>query len=137
MIAVIVNPLRFGMFIPFFLAGFVVVIPGLFIVADLEAYRSVFNYVVEREFASGHPHTLITLGAITVFCIILHNLVPKNKLRVILGWLIIASQLITFPATALYFLRSPTDIFAQTILKSFILAPISVISRVPLSMEIR
>jgi hypothetical protein len=122
MIAVIKNPLRFGMYIPFFLAGFVVVIPGLVIEADLEAYRSVFNYAVEREFASGHPHTLITLGAIVVFCMILYNIIPKNRLRIILGWSIIAGQLITFPAAGLYFLRSPTDIVTQTILKSFVLA---------------
>ena len=66
-IAVLKNPLRLSMFTPFFLAGIIVVIPGLVIVADLDAYRDISNYVVERNFATGHPHILITLGAIVVF----------------------------------------------------------------------
>jgi len=119
--AVFKNPLRLSMFIPFFLAGLTVVLPGMFIVADLEAYRNPSNYVVERNFATGHPHTLITLGAIVVFCLIIHNLIPKNVLRKIIGWTLFASLLLAFPAAAFYFLRSPTDAAGESILKFIIL----------------
>jgi len=120
-IAVLKNPLRLSMFVPYFLAGLIVVIPGMFIVADLEAYRDPSNYTVERNFATGHPHTLITLGAIVIFCLILHNMIPKNKLRKIFGWTLFASLMITFPAAAFYFLRSPTDIAGEFALKFMIL----------------
>ncbi|KKL98161.1 hypothetical protein LCGC14_1827210 [marine sediment metagenome] len=107
LIALFKNPLRFGMFIPFFLAGFVVVIPGLVVVADLDAYRNITNYSVERTFATGHPHILITLGAITIFCLLIHTMIPRNKIRKFIGWSVIASQLLAFPISAFYFLRSP------------------------------
>jgi len=119
--AVFKNPLRLSMFIPFFLAGLIVVLPGMFVVADLEAYRNPSNYIVERNFATGHPHTLITLGAIVVFCLIIHNMIPKNKLRKIIGWTLLASMLLTFPAAAFYFLRSPTDATGELVLKFIIL----------------
>jgi len=119
--AVFKNPLRLSMFVPFFLAGLIVVLPGMFIVADLEAYRNPSNYVVERIFATGHPHILITLGAIVVFCLIIHNLIPKNLVRKIIGWLLLASLLLAFPAAAFYFLRSPADVAGELILKFIIL----------------
>ena len=119
--AVLKNPLRLSMFVPFFLAGIIVVIPGMVIVADLETYRDLSNYVVERNFATGHPHILITLGAIVVFCLIIHNLIPKNILRKIIGWSLFASMLLAFPAAAFYFLRSPTDAAGELVLKSIIL----------------
>lgn len=119
--AVLQNPLRLTMFIPFFLAGLIVVLPGMFVVADLDAYRDISNYTVERNFATGHPHILITLGAIVVFCLIIHNLIPKNKLRKIFGWSLFASMLLAFPAAAFYFLRSPTDVAGELILKFIIL----------------
>jgi len=119
--AVFKNPLRLSMFIPFFLAGLIVVLPGMFIVADLEAYRNPSNYVVERNFATGHPHILITLGAIVVFCLIIHNMIPKNVLRKIIGWSLFASMLLAFPAAAFYFLRSPTDAAGELVLKYMIL----------------
>ena len=119
--AVLKNPLRLSMFIPFFLAGIIVVIPGMIIVGDLEAYRSPSNYVVERNFATGHPHILITLGAVVVFCLIIHNLIPKNVLRKIIGWSLFASLILAFPAAAFYFLRSPTDAAGELVLKSIIL----------------
>jgi hypothetical protein len=115
------NPLRFGMYIPFFLAGLVVVIPGLVIVADLAGYRAVINYGVERTFATGHPHILITLGAITIFSLLIHNLVPKNRIRKIVGWTVIASLLISFPVAAFYFLRSPFDTLMARALRDIIL----------------
>jgi len=118
-VAVLKNPLRLSMFVTFFLAGLVVVLPGMFIVADLDAYR--LNYAIERTFATGHPHILITLGAIVVFSIIIHNLIPKNKLRKIIGWTLFASQMIAFPAAAFYFLRSPTDAIGELVLKFMIL----------------
>ena len=120
-IAVLKNPLRLTMFIPFFLAGLIVVIPGMFIVGDLEAYRAPSNYGVERNFATGHPHILITLGAIVVFCLIIHNLIPKNILRKIMGWTLFASLLLAFPAAAFYFLRSPTDVIGELLLKYIVL----------------
>ncbi|MHA1486318.1 MAG: hypothetical protein ACTSSC_04000, partial [Promethearchaeota archaeon] len=120
-IAVLKNPLRLSMFTPFFLAGIIVVIPGLVIVADLDAYRDISNYVVERNFATGHPHILITLGAIVVFCLIIHNMIPKNILRKIIGWSLFASLLLAFPAAAFYFLRSPTDATGELFLKYLIL----------------
>jgi hypothetical protein len=120
-IGVLKNPLRFSMFIPYILAGFIVVIPGLFIVANLEAYRDPLNYVVERNFATGHPHVLITLGAIVVFSVILHDRVPKSLFRKILGWVILVSQILIFTPTAFYFLRSPTDIAGESFLKAIIL----------------
>jgi len=120
--AILKNPLRLSMFIPFFLAGLIVVIPGMIIVADLEAYRNFLNYPVERTFASGHPHVLITLGAIVVFCIIIHNMIPKNKLRKVFGWTLFASLLIVFPTAAFYFLRSPFDITGELVLRSIILS---------------
>jgi hypothetical protein len=120
-IALLKNPLRLTMFVPFFLAGLIVVIPGMVIVADLAAYRDPFNVTVERNFATGHPHILITLGAIVVFSIIIHNLIPKNKLRKIIGWTLFASQMIAFPAAAFYFLRSPTDAAGELFLKFMIL----------------
>ncbi|MHA2399062.1 MAG: hypothetical protein ACXADU_09255 [Promethearchaeota archaeon] len=121
------NPLRFGMFIPFFLAGFVVVIPGLVIVADLEAYRELLNYPVEKSFATGHPHILVTLGAITIFCLLVHNLTTRqNKfeklIRKIIGWSIIASQLIVFPIAAFYFLRSPVNTAGESAMRHIILS---------------
>jgi hypothetical protein len=116
------NPLRFGMFIPFILAGLVVVIPGLVIVSDLEAYRDIFNRPVEESFATGHPHILITLGAITIFCLIVHNLIPKNRIRKIIGWSLIASQLIVFPIAPLYFLRSPINYSLEAALRHIILS---------------
>jgi len=119
--AVLKNPLRLSMFIPFFLAGIIVVIPGMVIVADLEAYRDISNYVVERNFATGHPHILITLGAIVVFCLIIHNLIPKNIVRKIIGWSLFASMLLAFPAAAFYFLRSATDAAGELVLKYVIL----------------
>jgi hypothetical protein len=115
------NPLRFSMFIPYFLAGIIVVIPGMFIVADLEAYRDPSNYLVERNFATGHPHVLITLGGIVVFCLILHSMLERNLLRKIMGWLVFVSQMLTFPAAAFYFLRAPTDVIGEQILKMIIL----------------
>ncbi len=118
--AILKNPLRLSMFIPFFLAGIIVVIPGLLIVADLDAYRNILNYPVERNFATGHPHVLITLGALTVFSMIIHNMVPKNKLRKIFGWILFASLLIIFPASAFYFLRSPFDAVGESILRQII-----------------
>ena len=117
--AVLKNPLRLSMFVPFFLAGLIVVIPGMVIVADLEAYRA--NYAVERSFATGHPHILIALGAIVVLCIIIHNMLPKNVVRKIFGWSLLASLLLTFPAAAFYFLRSPTDATGELVLKYLIL----------------
>ena len=120
-IAVLKNPLRLSMFIPFFLAGIIVVIPGMIIVGDLDAYRAPSNYIVERNFATGHPHILITLGAIIVFCLILHNMIPKNKLRKIIGWSLFASMVLAFPAAAFYFLRSPTDATGELVLKYIIL----------------
>ncbi len=120
-IAVLKNPLRLSMFIPFFLAGIIVVIPGMIIVGDLDAYRAPSNYIVERNFATGHPHILITLGAIVVFCLILHNMIPKNILRKIIGWSLFASMVLAFPAAAFYFLRSPTDATGELVLKYIIL----------------
>jgi len=117
--AVLKNPLRLTMFVPFFLAGLIVVIPGMLIVANLEEYRA--NPDVERSFAFGHPHVLITLGAIVVFCLIIHNMIPKNKLQKIFGWTLFASLMITFPAAAFYFLRSPTDVAGELALKFIIL----------------
>jgi hypothetical protein len=119
--AVFKNPLRFGMYLPFFLSGLVVVIPGLVIVAILSAYRAAINYGVERTFATGHPHILITLGAITIFCLIIHNMVPKNKIRKIIGWSLIASLFIAFPIAAFYFLRSPFDTLMARALRDIIL----------------
>jgi len=119
-IAVLKNPLRLSMFITFFLAGFIVVIPGMLIVTDLEAYRHLLNRPVERNFATGHPHVLITLGAIVVFSIIIHNMVPKNRLRKIFGWTLFASLFIIFPAAAFYFLRSPFDVASETALTHII-----------------
>ena len=119
--AVLKNPLRLSMFIPFFLAGLIVVIPGMVIVGDLDAYRNPSNFIVERNFATGHPHILITLGAIVIFCLIIHNLIPKNLLRKIIGWSLFASMLLAFPASTFYFLRSPTDAAGELILKSIIL----------------
>ncbi|MHA1915384.1 MAG: hypothetical protein ACW986_10110 [Promethearchaeota archaeon] len=121
------NPLRLGMFIPFFLAGFVVVIPGLVIVADLDAYRELLNYPVEKSFATGHPHILATLGAITIFCLLVHNLTStQNKfekiMRKIIGWSLIASQLIAFPVAAFYFLRSPLDTTTEAAMRHVILS---------------
>jgi len=117
--ALLKNPLRLTMFVPFFLAGLIVVIPGMLIVANLEAYRA--NPDVESSFAFGHPHVLITLGAIVVFCLILHNMIPKNILRKVFGWTLFASLLIIFPAAAFYFLRSPTDVAGELALKFTIL----------------
>ncbi|MHA2429809.1 MAG: hypothetical protein ACXACC_02130 [Promethearchaeota archaeon] len=120
--AVFKNPLSFGMYIPFFLAGLVVVIPGMIIVANLEAYRDPTNYDVELSYAIGHPHTLITLGAIVIFCLIIHNILPKNKIRKIIGWSVIISLLISFPTVSFYFLRSPTDTVMANALKHIILS---------------
>jgi len=125
-VALLKNPLRLSMFVPFFLAGLIVVIPGMVIVADLAAYRDPFNVTVERNFATGHPHILITLGAIVVFCLILHNMIPKKKLygkilRIVFGWTLFASLMIAFPAAAFYFLRSPTDAASELALKFMIL----------------
>jgi len=117
--AVLKNPLRLTMFVPFFLAGLIVVIPGMLIVANLEEYRA--NLDVERSFAFGHPHVLITLGAIVVFCLIIHNMIPKNKLRKVFGWTLFASLIIAFSAAAFYFLRSPTDVAGELALKFIIL----------------
>ncbi len=119
-IAVLKNPLRLSMFITYFLSGFIIVIPGLLIVTDLEAYRNILNYPVERNFATGHPHVLITLGAIVVFSIIIHNMVPKNKLRKVFGWTLFASLFIVFPAAAFFFLRSPLDVAGETTLTHII-----------------
>ncbi len=119
--AVLKNPLRLSMFVPFFLAGIIVIIPGMVVVADLEAYRDISNYVVERNFATGHPHILITLGAIVVFCLIIHNMIPKNILRKIIGWSLFASMLLAFPTAAFYFLRAPTDAAGGLVLKYIIL----------------
>ena len=120
-IAVFKNPLRFGKYITFFLAGLVVVIPGLIIVADLVTYRDLINRGVERTFATGHPHMLITLGAITIFCLIIHSMIPKNRIRKIIGWSVIASMLISFPIAAFYFLRSPFDALMARALRDIIL----------------
>ena len=120
-VALLKNPLRLTMFVPFFLAGLIVVIPGMVIVADLAAYRDSSNVTVERNFATGHPHILITLGAIVVFCLIIHNMIPKNKLRKMFGWSLFASLMIAFPAAAFYFLRSPTDAAGELALKFMIL----------------
>ena len=117
--AVLKNPLRLTMFVPFFLAGLIVVIPGMLIVANLEEYRA--NLDVERSFAFGHPHVLITLRAIVVFCLIIHNMIPKNKLRKVFGWTLFASLIIAFSAAAFYFLRSPTDVAGELALKFTIL----------------
>ena len=119
-IAVLKNPLRLTMFITYFLSGFIVVIPGMLIVTDLETYRLPSNYTVERNFATGHPHVLITLGAILVFSIIIHNMVPKNRLRKLFGWTLFASLFIIFPAAAFYFLRSPSDVASETALTHII-----------------
>jgi len=116
------NPLRIGMYLPFILAGLVVVIPGLFIVADLDNYRDISNRLVERNFATGHPHSLITLAAITVFCLLVNDLLPKNIWRKIIGWTLIASQLITFPTAALYYFRDPTNYTLGTAYKHIILS---------------
>jgi hypothetical protein len=121
-IAVFKNPLRFGKYITFFLAGLVVVIPGLIIVADLVTYRDLINRGVERTFATGHPHMLITLGAITIFCLIIHSMIPKNRIRKIIGWSVIASMLISFPVAAFYFLRSPFDVLMARALRDVILS---------------
>jgi hypothetical protein len=119
--ALLRNPLRLSMLVTFFLAGFIVIIPGMVIVANLEAYRNILNYPVERNFATGHPHVLITLGAIVVFSIIIHNLIPKNKIRKIIGWILFASQLIVFPTAAFYFLRDPLDTVAESALTHIII----------------
>jgi hypothetical protein len=119
--ALLKNPLRLSMFVTYFLAGFIVVIPGMLIVTDLETYRNILNYPVERNFATGHPHVLITLGAIVVFSIIIHNLIPKNKMRKIIGWILLASQLIIFPTAAFYFLRDPLDTVVESALAHIII----------------
>ena len=120
-IALFKNPLRMSMFITFFLAGIIVVIPGMIIVANLEAYRNlVINYTVERNFATGHPHVLITLGAIVVFSIIIHNMIPKNRLRKLIGWTLFAGLFVVFPASAFFFLRSPSDVATETALTHII-----------------
>ena len=114
------------MYIPFFLAGLVVVIPGMIIVANLATYREIINYAVELSYAMGHPHVLATLGAIVIFCLVIHNTIPKDDrkqklIRILIGWLIIVSLLIAFPAAAFYFLRSPTDLATASIIKTTIL----------------
>ena len=119
--ALLKKPLRLSMFVTYFLAGFIVVIPGMLIVTDLETYRNILNYPVERNFATGHPHVLITLGAIVVFSIIIHNLIPKNKMRKIIGWILLASQLIIFPTAAFYFLRDPLDTVVESALAHIII----------------
>jgi hypothetical protein len=119
--AVFKNPLRFAMYIPSFVAGLVVVIPGLIIVANLESYRDIFNRRVEESFATGHPHILITLGAITVFCLIVHSLIPKNKTRKIFGWSLVLSQLIVFSIAPFFFLRSPYNLTVESALMHTIL----------------
>jgi hypothetical protein len=48
-------------------------------------------------------------------------MIPKNLFRKILGWVIFVSQILTFTPTAFYFLRSPTDIAAESIMKAIIL----------------
>ncbi|MHA2036349.1 MAG: hypothetical protein ACW98X_07935 [Promethearchaeota archaeon] len=130
--SVLKSPLRFGMFIPFFLAGFVVVIPGLVIVSDLEAYRDIFNYPVERSFATGHPHILVTLGAITIFCLVAHNLISKDtilgkRMRKIVGWSLIVSQLSAFPIAAFYFLRSPYNSTIEVAMRHIIISSLFIL----------
>jgi len=125
-VAVLKNPVRLGMYIPFILAGLVVIIPGMIIVTKLAAYREITNYAVELSYAMGHPHALATLGATVIFCLVIHNTIPKDDrkqklIRILIGWLIIASLLIAFPAAAFYFLRSPTDLVTASIIKTTIL----------------
>jgi hypothetical protein len=126
------NPLRLGMFIPFFLAGFVVVIPGLAVVANLDAYRELLNYPVEKSFATGHPHILITLGAITIFCLLVHNLISNEttfgkKIRNIVGWSLIISQLSAFPVAAFYFLRAPINASVEVAMRHVIISSLFIL----------
>ncbi|MHA2124124.1 MAG: hypothetical protein ACW99E_02345 [Promethearchaeota archaeon] len=126
------NPLRFGMFIPFFLAGFVVVIPGLAIVADLGSYRELLNYPVEKSFATGHPHILITLGAITIFCLLIHNTISYKtvfgrRIRKIIGWSLIVNQFTAFPVAAFYFLRSPTNASIEVAMRHIIISSLFIL----------
>ena len=126
-LAVFKNPLRFSMYIPFFIAGLVVVIPGLVIVADLAAYREISNQAVELSFAMGHPHILATLGAIVIFTLVVHNTIPKGIPRDAIGLLITVGSIITFSAAPFYFLRSATDSLAHDFLKSMILVGLFII----------
>ncbi|MHA2390729.1 MAG: hypothetical protein ACXAEX_02070 [Promethearchaeota archaeon] len=126
------NPLRFSMYNPFFLAGFIVVIPGLVIVSDLEAYRLPANYDVEKSFATGHPHILITLGAITILCLLIHNLISNEttfgmKMRKIIGWSLIVCQLTAFPVAAFYFLRSPSNLSIEVAMRHIIISALFIL----------
>ena len=128
-VAVFKNPLRFGMYLPFFFAGFFVVLPGFLMIVQigLSNYRDAANYVVERGFAAGHEHALFGMAAIAIISMILHSILPKDRNRKILGWLLIVAQLLIFPAASLFFLRSPTDVAAAVVLQTFMYSGVVVL----------
>ncbi|MFX0090803.1 MAG: hypothetical protein ACFFBD_03490 [Candidatus Hodarchaeota archaeon] len=106
-IAVLKDPVKFGLYFQFIWVNLVVTFPGVFVAINLDVYRRATYEIVERSFTTGHWHVLVTLTAIILLLLVVDYFNLKGYMRQVSGWLLILGSLIGFGFSVFYMLRGP------------------------------
>ncbi|MFX1253104.1 MAG: hypothetical protein ACFFCZ_15970 [Promethearchaeota archaeon] len=107
-IAVLKDPVKFGLYLQFIWVNIVVTLPGVFVALNLDLFRSTPYLLVERAFNAGHWHVLATLTAIIMLLLSADYFEVKGYIRQAIGWVLILGSIIGFGFTVVYMLRNPT-----------------------------
>ncbi|MHA1246374.1 MAG: hypothetical protein ACTSPE_03545 [Candidatus Thorarchaeota archaeon] len=94
-LAVLKDPVRFGLYIQFIWVNFAVTLPGIYVAFNLEDFRSI-DFEIERTIAVGHWHVLATLTAIIMLLLAFDYLDVRGIARQIVGWTLVIGSFVAF-----------------------------------------
>jgi hypothetical protein len=107
-IAVLKDPVNFGLYFQFIWVNVVVTLPGVYLAINLRRiFRTIWPEELERGIAIGHWHVLATLTAVIVVLLAADYFNISGKSRQAIGWLLTIGSVIAFGFVNLYMFRTP------------------------------
>ncbi len=94
-VAVLKDPVRFGLYFMFIWVNFVVTVPGIYLAFNLEYFRTI-DFALELAIAVGHWHVLATLTAVIALFLAFDYLNIKGVARHIIGWPVLIASIVAF-----------------------------------------
>ncbi|OQY19879.1 MAG: hypothetical protein B6I34_09080 [Anaerolineaceae bacterium 4572_32.1] len=99
--ALLGNPLHFGLFFQLIWLQVVMVFPGLYTAAKLEAFRA-WPLEAERRILTGHWHILATISAVMMLLLVADRLNVRGWIRQVLGWGVVLGGNLAFTIALFY-----------------------------------
>jgi len=85
-VALLRNPLQFGLFFQMIWLNVVMVFPGIYTAVNLDEVFRRWPFEAERRILTGHWHILATISAVMVLLLVADRLRVRGWMRQVLGW---------------------------------------------------